>query len=154
MAKSDESGEGSFATVRVPLAGELGSLEGQLINEVFREANARRKGSHLANFLVMRGWLSMIHDTDARNRATLFRALDIPGDVIAQIEEMWPNPAPIGAGGSLTPTRSVPKQERVSPRATGADSPAKPQAAVEPQPAAPVVSAPANSPFGGGNMIV
>lgn len=160
MAKSDESGEGSFATLRIPLAGELGSLEGRLLNEIFKDANSRRKGTQLASFLVLQGWLGLIHNMDAHNRSVLLKALDLPADVIDEIAERWPNPSSSGGAASTTPASS--KSERGGQRIAGSgaamrtssSAEASPAPAAQPQPVEPVVSAPTHSPLGSGGMMV
>ena len=67
-----------------------------LLDSVLESLKANHASSAFLHTLVVRGWLQILHGLSPSERAMMLRSLDIPENVIAQIDTTVPHPAFIG----------------------------------------------------------
>lgn len=78
-------------TVRFSLNGDS-SDEAELLSRALQGAAGNRRGTDFLRFVVMRGWMEIIHGLSPKERIITLRSLGMSQSLIDEIEMRWPKP--------------------------------------------------------------
>lgn len=78
-------------TVRFSLNGDS-SDEAELLSRALQGAAGSRRGTDFLRFVVMRGWMEIIHGLSPKERIITLRSLGMSQGLIDEIEMRWPKP--------------------------------------------------------------
>lgn len=92
-----------------------------LLEKVLEGLSADRRVSDLLRALIMRGWLHMVHGLSPEERSLQFRALELPDDLIREIDATIPSPAFLGLSQGVLP-KTGEAESKVTPAPAASSS--------------------------------
>lgn len=145
MASGAATARVADSTIRFTPGGDT-SAEGALLWLALQQNAKSRKSTDLLRLIVMLGWNHLIHEMAPHERHKMLRVMGLSGEVVAEIERLFPRPIQYGAVVSPAvagaapavpvaptlpaslPVAATARAERVLP----AEAPKAPPAALEP----------------------
>lgn len=142
--KSDDAGNRFVMYLPKP-----SNVEAETLLKALESAARTRGVSELLRVLATRGWVQVIHGLPLEERAMLLRTMDLPDSLIAEIDQLVPNPQLAGTLTVATEPAPARPQRRASPSPAPRPLPPAPTPVSTPAPTPSPTATPSPTPAPG-----